>query len=109
MKTQTVSPLNPSPSEESESKSGSDSIASAWSRLQALSCRHANVIYGQMPRKERQRLLKAHKGPPVPEDIAENCAILKRGDEAELKNRAYWYITFYPAIFDECSKAGWKY
>lgn len=75
-----------------------------WSRLQALSCEHAQRIYMQIPRKERLRLLKAHQGPPVPIDIAENCSILKRGDDAELKYRVHWYITYHPAIFDACAK-----
>lgn len=91
------------------SKSGSDSIATAWSRLQALSCRHAAQIhrasYGPVNNAHRSRYMSSIG---VPEVIQENVGILGRGDEAELKNRVFWYIMFHPAIFNECSKAGWN-
>lgn len=61
-----------------------------------------------VPRVLRSASGKAHRARRigVPDVIRENVEILGRADEAELKNRAYWYITFHPAIFDECSKVG---
>jgi len=75
----------------------------AWTRLQCLSCTHALQLWcdGATQRKYI-------RGVSVPEVIDENVKILGRGDEAEIKHRVHWYITFHPAIFDSCSASHWN-
>lgn len=76
-----------------------------WSRLQALSCEHANRL-GKQPtfpliRSLGMRYQSGHNPPMV---IVENIEILTRGDDEEMKSRVHWYITFYPEVFQACSK-----
>lgn len=75
----------------------SDSCQMAWSRLQAISCCHANQIG---PRYNFGR-----KSISVPDVIKENCEILGRGDESEIKARVLWYVQFYPAVFTDAIAA----
>ncbi len=68
-------------------------LAFAWTRLQALSCAHANQIgpvYGSFGRRRYVC---------VPEEIKDNCEILGEGDEERIKDRCMWYLTYYPALF----------
>ena len=71
---------------------------SAWMRLQCLSCIDAAQIGRQGIRQHYP-----------PGDIKENCEILGRGNEEEIKNRIHWYIAFKPSVFDPASAANWKY
>ena len=77
-----------------------------WDRLQALSCEHANRLYAA-GRTHCHTINRRYRLPAVfvPDVIKENVDILGRADDAEMKNRIFWYITFYPDIFDACSKA----
>lgn len=80
----------------------------AYQRLQTISQIHASRLWaageygwGQLvDRKTGARGMYS-----VPEVIQENCAILKRGDEEEIKNRLYWYLTYHPDIHAESRKA----
>lgn len=57
-----------------------------WTRLQQTSINHALSIG---PRKSwRQHV--------PPQDIRDNCDILGRGSEEEIKARLLWYLTYYP-------------
>lgn len=73
-----------------------------WSRLQALSCYHAADIYSKRTARYCRR------GTSVPEDIAENCEILGRGDEEEIKARVLWYLDVFPKVFTAVSENGWR-
>ena len=73
----------------------------AWMRLQKLSEHHALQLWragqygiGRYHGRSGQRAMYT-----VPEAIEENCKILGRGDEAEIKNRIFWYVTFHPNVF----------
>lgn len=80
----------------------------AWSRLQALSCEHNARLYAagrlalMTPRGIRGKQIA------VDPEIQETVEILGRSDEAELKSRVLWYLTFHPQVFDACSARGWK-
>ncbi len=77
-----------------------------WSRLQALSCAH-NAKIGPQGGHWLHRTGRFVQR-SVPFDIEENVKILARGDDAELKDRVHWYITFHPDIFEMVSRGGWK-
>ena len=71
--------------------------AECWCRLQRVSCYHSTQLY-----KSSAYYLRAgvHRvgSIGVPEVIRENCDILGRGDETEIKNRLWWYCVYYPDI-----------
>lgn len=78
----------------------SSTLAAGWNRLQAASIELAihlhtgncscHVGAGQ------RRGGHIH----VPEDIKENCEILGRGNEEEIKARIQWIAMYYPEVFN---------
>jgi hypothetical protein len=78
-------------------------ITAVWNRLQCLSCEHAFRLWKDGTSKRSYR-----RGVTVPEVIQENVDILARADEAEMKARALWYVTFHPDVFNTCASRGWK-
>ncbi len=74
--------------------------AAGWKKLQSLSAVHAAQL-GVRPGGTYR-----HRTHTPPEVIRENCEILGRGDETEIKNRIHWYLTFHPEVFDPGSKQG---
>lgn len=79
-----------------------------WSRLQALSCEHNNRLYASGVLADLTPSGVRGKSINVNFEIEENVKILGRGDDEEIKARVLWYVTFQPAVFDACSKAGWN-
>lgn len=57
-----------------------------WQRLQATSISHANAL-------GVKHFMGRHTPPEV---IRENCEILGRGNDEEIKARLMWYLTFCP-------------
>ena len=65
-----------------------------WRRLQEISLYHATEIYCSRVHSRHPRSVS------VPAIIKENVDILGRGTEEDVKYRIYWYLTFYPSVFD---------
>ncbi len=80
---------------------GDDLVRAAWNRLQCLSCAHSALLW---QKRGRQTSGYFRRSISVPDVIEENCRILGRGDESEIKYRVLWYLTYYPDLFDTCSK-----
>lgn len=75
-------------------------IKAAWNRLQTLACLRAAKV----------GFIGHRKQPHHPDETARaDVEILKRGNEVELKMRVFWYLTFHPAIFEECSRNKWDW
>jgi len=81
-----------------------ENLRFAWNRLQKLSILHSNKLYkdggfGVYPfYNKKTKTYDQYVSPP--EIIRDNCEILGRGNEEEIKARILWYLTFYPSIFD---------
>jgi hypothetical protein len=75
----------------------------AWRRLQHISCAHALVIgahksSGRFDRRGRRYEIA------VPEVIRENCEILGRGSDVDVKYRLLWYATYHPKLWERAVK-----
>ena len=76
-----------------------------WSRLQALSIEHANRIgpgYASHMIRSLGRHYQRQHIPP--QTIVDNCDILKRHDDEEMKARVLWYVAVHPDVFQACSE-----
>jgi hypothetical protein len=71
----------------------------AWTRLQALSIEHGRRIGPHYVAGFWHKGVH-HERTVVDPTIKENAEILGRADEAEMKDRIHWYITFHPSVFD---------
>jgi hypothetical protein len=60
----------------------------AWLRLQHVSCAHAASI-GKVGMRQHH----------PPEVIIENCDILGRGTDTDVKARLHWYATYHPQFW----------
>lgn len=74
--------------------------ATAWRRLQYISCERANALYAT---GKTRRMFG--RGVIVPEEIEENVKILGRANEEEMKARLMWYLTYHSELFGTMLKA----
>ena len=75
--------------------------AKGWCRLQRVSCYHSAQLHRSSAHYLHagfHRVRGRFGSIGVPECIRENCEILGRGDEAEIKNRLWWYCVYYPDV-----------
>ena len=68
-------------------------LAAGWSRLQAASIELG--IHLSKPYWTRYGWKVS-----VPDDVKENCEILGRGNEEEIKARIQWIAMYYPDVFN---------
>lgn len=75
-------------------------LAAGWNRLQAASIELAIQLHSGTCSCHAGAGRRKGGHIHVPEDVRENCKILGRGNEEEIKARIQWIAMYYPDVFN---------